>query len=444
MQPHHLQQHTRYLETLLGDLMRNLGGAWGFREVSLDRSELPAGLLGVSTAYGLMPDGTPLVVDAEHSGPTPIDISKCERGEVIYLAVAPRTGDLQGQSVADSEGAEADVRYLAHTADVIDNAAALAEGEAALANGRRRPSAVPVRVGRLRSWLTRGDAIPDNRPSLAVARVGPRGADGSVRLDEDFVPPITMVNASTVLDFWLRELVTLAKARAVQLERRLGDVAVGIDSSLDLHWLIAVNRYEPALRGLTATKAHPAEAYRLLLQMRGELATLGASPPRLAEDGVTYEHGNPGPAFMAVIEELREVLTAPLSDRPIELPGTKVEEKQTWLFPIKDRAVLEDVDLVLAATASVDELSLAHLPEQMIVGPVEEIDSRTSVLEMELARVKPRGVPTLNRWTYYLLRAEGRAWDALRKDSAAIAFFVDRLQQDFPELRLRFWAVPRR
>ena len=60
LQPQHLQQHDRFLESHLELRTRGLGPySWGFAEITLDESLLELGKVAVQSARGVMTDGTP-------------------------------------------------------------------------------------------------------------------------------------------------------------------------------------------------------------------------------------------------------------------------------------------------------------------------------------------------------------------------------------------------
>src|SRR5690606_27449343 len=60
LRPQHLQQHDRYVETLVDSRCRPLlAGGWGFSELQLDTALLTQGKLAILSARGVLPDGTP-------------------------------------------------------------------------------------------------------------------------------------------------------------------------------------------------------------------------------------------------------------------------------------------------------------------------------------------------------------------------------------------------
>jgi type VI secretion system protein ImpJ len=440
MRPQHMQQHTRYVEGLVHSVLdASLPFGWGFAHLSLDRTLLASGSLGIKEARGLFPDATPFNLISGGGAPS-IQLSNAEPGAIVCLCTAQRGGGARAQEYArggDGQGA----RYESHTIDVVDNAAVLSEGDGSSA-ANRRPSAAPIVVGQLQVRLLVDSQDEGELLRLPVARVADVLSDGSVRLDEDFIAPVTRLSASPVLAQYVREISTMIGSRAEALARRVGDMVAETEFSLDILWLLISNRYDSILKNIAATDIHPAQLYSLLLGIAGELSTLN-SPNRRPGEFPPYDHVDPASCFGDIVAELRSLWSAepPKPVKPLQL--VYADTRQTWLSKIADHSLLDNADFVLAAKADISEEELAkHLPEQMIIAPAEQIDEHVTSLRLSLAKIKPPGVPALRQWAYFYIEAEGPTWEGL-KSSAAFAFFVDRLAQDFPGLKLKLWAVPR-
>ena len=73
LQPQHLQQHDRYLESYVELRSRDLRPySWGFLEMTLDDSLLELGKLAIRSARGVLPDGTPFDCPARDPLPPPL------------------------------------------------------------------------------------------------------------------------------------------------------------------------------------------------------------------------------------------------------------------------------------------------------------------------------------------------------------------------------------
>lgn len=61
LQPQHLQQHDRFLQTQLEARVCNLRAyGWGFSRLEIDPQQLAMGKLSLLTYSAVMPDGTPV------------------------------------------------------------------------------------------------------------------------------------------------------------------------------------------------------------------------------------------------------------------------------------------------------------------------------------------------------------------------------------------------
>ncbi len=88
LRPQHLQQHDRYVETLVDGRCRSLlAGGWGFSELRLDQSLLAQGKLAILGARGVLPDGTPFDIPGDDLAPAPLTVDGGLRDALVYLAL---------------------------------------------------------------------------------------------------------------------------------------------------------------------------------------------------------------------------------------------------------------------------------------------------------------------------------------------------------------------
>ena len=90
--PQHLQLQDRFLENLLEFNLENLSfRPWGFATLQVSREALAGGVLGITSASGLLPDGLIFDIPASHSAPPPKQLAECFDPDQstldIYLAV---------------------------------------------------------------------------------------------------------------------------------------------------------------------------------------------------------------------------------------------------------------------------------------------------------------------------------------------------------------------
>src|SRR5690606_11744250 len=170
LQPQHFQQHDRYLEQQLRDRLQSAWAyGWGFGSLTLDEAALNLGKLAVTSAQGLLPDGTAFSLPGSDAAPAAFDIPADCRNELVVLALTlQRPGVIE--SNAEEQGGSLGVRYSVTELDVGDSNTN-ADRDAALQIGRLN----------LRLMLAR-DAV-EGYATLGVARVIERRADNKVVLD---------------------------------------------------------------------------------------------------------------------------------------------------------------------------------------------------------------------------------------------------------------------
>src|ERR1035441_4506458 len=92
LSPQHLQLQDRFLENLLQFHLDSLSfRPFGFRSLQLSRESLAAGLLGISSASGLFPDGLLFDIPGSDSAPPPKLLADCFEPDQapldVYLSV---------------------------------------------------------------------------------------------------------------------------------------------------------------------------------------------------------------------------------------------------------------------------------------------------------------------------------------------------------------------
>ena len=83
LQPQHFQQHDRHLEASVELRTRSMRPySWGFLELAIDESLLELGKLGLRSARGVLPDGTPFDCPARDPLPPPMDVPAAARTQM--------------------------------------------------------------------------------------------------------------------------------------------------------------------------------------------------------------------------------------------------------------------------------------------------------------------------------------------------------------------------
>lgn len=429
IKPQHFQQHTRYLETYIERRTAALGCyAWGFSALELDREQLALGKLAIQRAAGVLPDGTPFRVPEDHPTPPPLVVPAGLREGTVWLGLPARR---EGQADVINE-TETDATNLARYRRASVEAPDTADGEARL---------TPLQTGELRLRLLNAQQERAQFVTLPLARIEDVRADGSVVLDETFMPTGLDCAAVGPLTRFLNELSGLLSQRAQALSERLASSAQGVAEVSDFMLLQAVNRALPLVQHLARIEPlHPERLYGELARLAGELASF-TTGVRIAPEFPAYRHDDLTASFAPLMDNLRRALSMVFEQNAIAL---ELEERDYGIrvSPITDASLIDTAQFVLAVNADVpDEQLRGQLPTQIKIGPVEMIRQLVNLqlpgIRLKPLPVAPRQLPYHAGYSYFELDRSGELWTSMR-DSGGFAF---HLAGNFPDIALQFWAI---
>ncbi|WP_133511557.1 type VI secretion system baseplate subunit TssK [Candidatus Thiosymbion oneisti] len=429
LQPHHFQQHDRYLEHLVGATSAVATPyPWGVQRLTVDTELLGLGKVALVEAKGLLPDGTPFDLPADGPPPPALELDETVKEAIVYLALPLRQPGLV--EAGGAEATDATLRYRSHTEEVRDNHTGPQQTEA------------PVEVGtlELRLLLDRDDR--NGFAHTGLVRVLECRADKRIVLDDAYIPPCVDCKASPRLAGFVGELLGLLHHRGETLAARVsGSGRSGVAEWADFLLLQVINRLEPLTSHLDAIAGlHPELLYRLLLPMAGELATFTIREKRPPEFP-TYRHDDLAGTFTPVMVALREALSRVLEERAIPIP---IQERKFGfrVAPLSDRTLLADAGFILAAHAKVNtEVLRNRFPAQVKIGPVEKIQELVKLalpgIALRPLPVAPRQIPFHAGFVYFELDRSSELWEQLEHSGG----FSLHIGGEFPDLELEFWAV---
>lgn len=430
LRPQHFQQQERFFDALVQS--RSLPGQafyWGFSELELDSELLALGKLGLISARGVFPDGTPFRFPQDDDAPLALDIGKDQKDCIIHLAMPMRRR--AGGEVALGQTDSPMARYQAQVMAVADvNSVGAQPAE--------------LQVGQARLSLRSAQDVTNGWVSLAVAHVIERQADGGLLLDKSFIPPVVNNSGMSLLSGYCRELHGLLRQRGSALEGRLTQPGRGgVGEVGDFLMLQFINRWELAVEHwLEVGTIHPERLFDDMLRMVGELATFTRESRRPAAMP-RYDHDDLRRCFPPLMLELRGGLSSVLEQNAIQI---ELQERQygVRVALIPSSELLSTCDFVLAVHAQTTvEFLRAHFPTQTKLGPVERIrdlvNSHLPGVTLRSLPIAPREIPYHAGYNYFELDTAHDLWRQLNA-SGGLAMHVSG---DFPELQLEFWAIRR-
>lgn len=430
LRPQHFQQQERFLFRQLQS--RSLPGQpffWGFSELTLDTDLLRLGKLGIRSAHGVLPDGTPFQLPGDDELPAPLDIDKDLKDTVVHLALPLRR--VASSEVTFDDTSHGQTRYLSEVTEVADSndvGAQLAE----------------VQLGRLRLSLRPAHEVTEGWVGLPIAHVIERQAGGAVLLDAGFIPTVVNNGPSSLLETFCKEIHGLLRQRGEVLAQRMiqperggiGEVADFLMLQLINHWTGAAQHWA------RAGTIHPERLFEELSRLAAELATFDHERRR-PEPFPPYDHDDQRVSFPPLMLELRRSLSSVLEQNAIQIP---LQDRQygvrVGLIPSTE--LLTTCDFVLAAHAQTSpDFLRTHLPSQTKLGPVERIRDLVNLhlpgVTLRPLPIAPREIPYHAGYNYFEVDTTHDLWNQLHS-SGGLAMHISG---DFPDLQLEFWAIRR-
>ena len=402
---------------------------WGLTEISIDRDLLAAGRFALSTASGVMEDGTPFSIPGGTDAPLPLDLPEGTRNAVVVLALALHQDGNPEVAASESAPDSLRARYNLRNFSAFDT-----HSDSTMA--------ADLGIGRLRLRYLLDTSELAGYSCLGLVRVQEVQTDRGVLLDKQYIPPCLRISASAQLASLTTELVGMLGQRADVLAARLGQPgARGVADISDFLLLQALNRWQPLFaHWADAGNVHPEALFATLAQMAGELATF-TSPDKRASVYPAYRHDDLQRSFTPVIADLRRSLSAVLETNAVAIP-LKDPKFGIRVGMLADRNLLRASQFVLSVSADVAGEQLRRLfPNKVKIGAVEHIQELVNVQLPGIAAralpVAPRQIPFHAGSAYFELDRGSPHWQQMKNSGG----FGIHVSDDFPNLKIELWAI---
>ncbi|WP_374316510.1 type VI secretion system baseplate subunit TssK [Aquabacterium sp.] len=435
LRPQHFQQQDAYHEWRLAQYARALHPhAWGIRHIKIDADALQTGVLRILELQVIFPDGEMFNAPGEDQLPDPVQIQSClpdtDVNEVVlHLALPPIRRHGSNYSTGRDD-ADLGVRYFKHHIEAPDaftdavsaELTVLQKSVRILADHEPRAHLVTVPALRLR-----------------------RTASGQFEQDGRFIPPSLSLQASPALLLHLRRLLDILQAKVDALyglhrepskniiEFRSGDVAS--------FWLL--HTASAASAGLSHflrnPGLHPERLFQSLLELAGSLMTF--SKTYTLSDLPSYEHHQPGQAFIKLDQIIRDLLETVISTRYFSV--RLIEEQPSFhRARLDSEQIGNQTQLYLGVSASVPPAELVDMvPSRFKLGAPDDVDklvlSAMPGVRLVHAPQVPAAIPVKPGAYYFTLDTRNPLYERMLQAQALTLYVPAGL----PDLQLELVAV---
>ena len=434
--PQHFQAQRRHFEESLGHTIDALFPfGYGVTSAALDADALGGGMLALSHARGIFPDGTPVAVPEADVAPPVASLadrfSPTRDSYVVLLTLPAWRSD--AANVTSSNGVDRGPTSHGDALPLDANGAEHARYVETVATVRDETSgedAVEIHFASKRLRLCLDDEIAPGDATLPVARIR-RDGSGRFVVDADYIPPALQIGASERLLELLRTMIEMLEAKGASLSASLGSglglpgsaPAAYIGNELATRWLLhAVRSAEAPLRHHLATRrAHPERLWVELSRLAGALCTFSLTTQ--ARDLPAYTHDDLGACFSALERHLRTHLDVVVAAKAVVIPLPRGEDT-LYGAPVSDPRCFDRAARWFLGV----RCSLSQRDTIVGVPQLAKVCARKFVLELarravpgfvlEHVPAPPAGVAPRAELAYFEIRRDGpcdRALDAARE-----------------------------
>ncbi len=438
--PHHFQQWEDYQEQTLDFRLKSLVSFnWGLTDLEINRDALANGRCAIVKCSGLFPGGTVFSVP-EADEPAPARafrdaLNPSLQTLDVFLALPSKKVNSRNLPIDSGDSSQLS-RYRKDSIRVVDQNTGENEREVMVAKHNL-------------TLLFGGESLGDY-DYIQVARLKQEG-DGTVSLDDTYIPPCLHIACSPVLMGMVRRLSEVLSAKSASLSETRSQRTTGLvefaNADLGNFWLLhTVNSFMPILDHFNrADHSHPEALFTSLAQLAGALTTF--SPSIQPRDLAGYDHNDLSRTFLSLENNIQELLKAVVPAGAVQIPLEK-ESDSKFTARIASDQLLVDSQVFLAAKADMaDHVLIDELPKQAKISSVDQINSLLGLaLPGVLLSHRPTPPSPLRvklGYQYYRFEERGdsesqRHWEAICK-SRTIAVRVPG--QRFPGLNLELWSI---
>ncbi|CZF78290.1 hypothetical protein GCE9029_00749 [Grimontia celer] len=412
LSPQHFQQQERYLEHFTKSYCGQIAPEnYGLSQLELDASMPKIGKVGVKSAKGIFPDGTPF----ELTQGLVIDVPKGTLNKRVYLAIPVyRTGVVD---VGDGlHMRNTPLEYSAYDTT------------------RDHSDAVPLEIAELNIVLKMEGEDLQDYTLLPVAFVSEHKSEGEVLLNKAFVPACLSFMVSDYLKDCVSEIYAQMQYRAQTISTRL-QVDSGSKSyqalMRDYLWLQTLGGWLPQIRHWMETGSLNAEAlYLECIAMVGQMQGLeGRMPEEFPKWNPNAMYDNFSLAFAEMQVLLREVQLDNVTTLPWD--SSLFVTRRLLRTIVKDRALFNNGRFIMVVSS--DSLGAVELGEQFPLAAklsgnsdiADLVRNALSGVDLRYLPVAPTELKSRSNAAYFEVNVHAELWQVLVKRDEPIALHID-------------------
>lgn len=418
--PQHMQQQDLYHEQNLAARLAALTPIhWGVSALTFDAGAIKAGQLALMSFRGVLPDGTPVAIDATStsrpaSRPIAPAFPPSLRSVEVFLALPTlREGVANYASAEVTAGLQ---RYKTMGRSVYDLTLARSERELQFSE----PNLV----------LLFGSEPRDDYTAIKIAEIV-RDETGGFRLNDEYIPPCLSVGASPFVMAGLQDVLSLAvtKRRRLADERRTRDgVRIEFNAQDITRYLFlqTLSGAIPVLKHLSEAPAlNPWFSYLELSRLCGALMTFASEgdPAELPAFNFTDLQAS----FGKLIPEIKRLLGLVIQEAFVTVP-LRARQDNSWIGELRDDRLQRCTQWVLAVEAEGEQQQVANeVPELAKIASWKRIPLvvKNNVLGVPLktAHRPPPEIPIRPRQVYFLVTTDDPHWREILNERT-IAIYI--------------------
>jgi type VI secretion system protein ImpJ len=432
--PQHFQQWDRHYEELVHSRIRTLAAfGWGIEDLELNQETLQNRLFEVLRCKAVLPDGMTVNIPESDQPPPSRSFASSFIPESdrlsVYLGI-PQFRTRGANLTAEGDGADSMARYRPEETSMPDE------------NTGENPLPVSFAAKNLR--LLFGEDALQNHVVLKIAELR-RTSEGSIVLEERFIPPALSLTASKLLTDIVRRLYEILTAKSGTLSEQRRQRSQGLadftTSDVANFWLLhTVNSFMPLLMHYHfVQRVHPEQLYLTMTQLAAQLMTFvtEGSPNDLPK----YLHTDLAATFVELDRKLRVLLETVIPTRCVPIPLERTKES-LYVGRILDDRLLTQAEFFLGVSAKLPEPQLIErVPRKSKIASVDTINyllgQALQGVPLIPVPVPPGPIPTRMGFRYFRMEKLGAYWNAISAARNICLYFP----AEFPDLKLELFAV---